>query len=182
MGVRVAKAYLAMAAARAQPDVLGWEARLESGEFGRAEVYALRHVSELAGQHSACAVVCQELDEIQEALGQSRTQEDCDKADDADIPVSRADLAREASIEVETAARRADAYCDHGGVLDIQHTINDITEQLDQDLRRAIGRARHLVARLNQLEANVLGVDLSNAHAVREAAIASVSNDVKRER
>ena len=64
---RAENAYCEMISVTRRDESLGWEIKVERGEFGRKELDAHRKAGELLGRHRALAEACREIDDVLEA-------------------------------------------------------------------------------------------------------------------
>jgi len=64
---RADNAYCEMISVARRDESLGWEIKVERGEFGRKELDAHCKAGELLGRHRALAEACREIDEVLKA-------------------------------------------------------------------------------------------------------------------
>lgn len=64
---RCENAYCDMIAVARRDESLGWEIKVERGEFGRKELDSHTKMGELLGRHRALAEACREIDEVLKA-------------------------------------------------------------------------------------------------------------------
>ena len=64
---RCENAYCDMTAVARRDESLGWEIKVERGEFGRKELDSHTKMGELLGRHRALAEACREIDEVLKA-------------------------------------------------------------------------------------------------------------------
>lgn len=64
---RCENAYCNMIAVARRDESLGWEIKVERGEFGRKELDSHTKMGELLGRHRALAEACREIDEVLKA-------------------------------------------------------------------------------------------------------------------
>ena len=64
---RCENAYGDMISVARRDESLGWEIKVERGEFGRKELDSHAKIGELLGRHRALAEACREMDEVLKA-------------------------------------------------------------------------------------------------------------------
>ena len=64
---RCENAYCDMISVARRDESLGWEIKVERGEFGRKELDSHAKMGELLGRHRALAEACREIDEVLKA-------------------------------------------------------------------------------------------------------------------
>jgi len=64
---RCENAYCDMISVARRDESLGWEIKVERGEFGRKELDSHSKMGELLGRHRALAEACREIDEVLKA-------------------------------------------------------------------------------------------------------------------